>query len=67
MWRGTAYWDEVAVVIDERELLSGKGGDIVERLRAIPEDEVVRRREEVVSCDGREKSSLAYRRMVRRD
>lgn len=38
--------EELAILIEEKEILEGKGGDVVQRLRRISEEEIKRKRYE---------------------
>lgn len=44
VWKGQVELEELAVILDERELLDGVGEDVVERLRAVAEDVVKAKR-----------------------
>ena len=48
IWKGQVELEELAVIVDEKELLDAEGGDVIERLRLVDE-EVVRKKREAMA------------------
>lgn len=44
-WKGQVELEELAVFIDEQELLEGAGEDVVQRLKGVSEEEIQKKRE----------------------